>query len=138
MRLLKKEKPVENYDDKAGEPTWGQALNHIQANILVADENFILVYANAHAIDTLKTIEHEIQAVFGVSVSDIVGQSIHQFHKDPERIEQILKDASALPHTAEFTFGSITLSAKWGTAKDSGSPRLPCPMWKILPKDSVV
>lgn len=86
-------------------------LNSAQANLLFADTNFTLVHANDKSIQTLQTISQEIQKEFGVRLDDIVGGSIHRFHKDPGRIERILRNPSSLPHVAEFTFGGITLAA---------------------------
>ncbi len=86
-------------------------LNNVQANVLVADAEFNLIYANSSAINTLDTIKDQIREAFGVSLNEIVGGSIHRFHKDPQRIERILRNPSALPHTAEFSFGDVTLAA---------------------------
>lgn len=86
-------------------------LENVQANILVADTSFNLVYANNSAVHTLETIKDQIQESFGVSIGDLVGGSIHRFHKDPHKIERILQNPSALPHTAEFSFGDVTLAA---------------------------
>jgi methyl-accepting chemotaxis protein len=87
------------------------SLNNVQANVLMADANLNLVYANTSAITTLETIKEQIYEAFGVSVGDMIGGSIHRFHKDPHRIERILRNPSALPHTAEFSFGNVTLAA---------------------------
>ena len=87
------------------------SLNKVQANILVADADFNLIFANENALKTLGMIKEQIYTEFGVSINDIVGGSIHRFHKDPGRIEKILRNPSALPHTAEFTFGDVTLAA---------------------------
>ncbi len=87
-------------------------LDSLQANVLVADTNFTLIYANPKAIETLGTIANEIKKEFRVNLDQIVGNSIHQFHKDPERIERILKNPRALPHVAEFTFAEVTLKAE--------------------------
>ena len=91
----------------------------VQANILVADAGFNLVYANKSALNTLKKIEGEISDEFDVSLEDLVGSSIHRFHKDPQRIEKILRNPSALPHTAEFSFGGVTLAATINSFVDS-------------------
>jgi methyl-accepting chemotaxis protein len=97
------------------------SLNKVQANILVADVDFNLIFANENAIKTLGIIKEQIYAEFGVSVNEIVGGSIHRFHKDPGRIEKILRNPSALPYTAEFTFGDVTLAATINaTTHDSG------------------
>src|SRR5262249_6753717 len=64
------------------------------------------------ALKTLGEMESEIQKAFGVDVDDIVGGSIHRFHKDPRRVERILRNPTALPHSADFTFGRITLQTR--------------------------
>ena len=86
-------------------------LNDVQANVLIADTSFNLIYANQRAIKTLDTIKEQINDEFGVSLNGMVGGSIHRFHKDPQKIEKILSNPSNLPHSAEFSFGDVTLSA---------------------------
>ncbi len=87
------------------------ALDAIQANVLLADASFTIVYANPKAVETLRAIESEIEQAFGVSVDDIIGGSIHRFHKDSRRVEKILQSAKALPHEAQFGFGDVKLKA---------------------------
>ncbi|MEQ1630928.1 MAG: methyl-accepting chemotaxis protein [Planctomycetota bacterium] len=88
------------------------AMEALQTNVLIADPDLRIVYANPRAIATLRTIAGEIQKNFGVRVDDILGGSIHRFHKDPGRIERILHDPRSMPHEAAFTFGSVTLSTR--------------------------
>ncbi|MEZ5964858.1 MAG: methyl-accepting chemotaxis protein [Planctomycetota bacterium] len=85
------------------------ALDQVQTNVMVADTSFRLVYANAHAVATLRTLENEIFAEFKVRVDDMLGGSIHRFHRDPQRIEKILRDPRSFPHAATFSFGNVTL-----------------------------
>ncbi len=85
------------------------SLASVQANIFLADPRFNIIYANDRALETLRGIEGEIRRAFGVGVDDIVGGSIHRFHKDKQRVEQILRNPAALPHLAEFVFGKVTL-----------------------------
>jgi methyl-accepting chemotaxis protein len=87
------------------------ALDDLQTNVFVADPGFRLVFANSRALATLREIEAEVRKAFGVGVDEIVGSSIHRFHRDAHRIEQILTDPKRLPHKAEFAFGSVTLEA---------------------------
>jgi methyl-accepting chemotaxis protein len=87
-------------------------LGSIQANVFLADTRFTIIYANDRALATLRTLADEIRSSFRVEVDDIVGASIHRFHKDPRRVERILRNPSSLPHEAEFTFGSVTLQAR--------------------------
>ncbi len=87
------------------------ALDSVQANIFIADRDFKLVYMNPKAEQTLKNIENEIFEVFGVWVEDFIGESIHRFHRDPDRVEGILRNPMALPHEAIFQFGNIHLKS---------------------------
>jgi methyl-accepting chemotaxis protein len=88
------------------------SLSSVQANIFVADTSFTIVFANARALETLRAIEGEVRKAFGVDVDDVVGASIHRFHKDKRRVERILRNPAALPHQAVFSFGAVTLQAK--------------------------
>jgi len=87
------------------------SLDALRANVIMANADLEIVYLNERSAETLKGIAGEIKSAFGLSLDDIVGGSIHRFHKDPRRIEAILRNPSALPHEAQFTFGSITLKA---------------------------
>ena len=88
------------------------AFDALQTNVIVADPELRISYANPRAIATLRTIAGEIQKNFGVRVEEILGGSIHRFHKDPRRIERILHDPRSMPHEAAFTFGTVTLSTR--------------------------
>jgi methyl-accepting chemotaxis protein len=95
-------------------------VDGVQANVFVADTALDIVYANPSAVRTLRGIEAELIAAFGVGVEGVVGGSIHRFHKDPARVEAILRRPDALPHAAQFTFGSITLQANINSIGVSG------------------
>ena len=88
------------------------SLESMQVNLLFADPEYNLIFANEKAKETLSLIREDIRKEFGVSLEDMVGGSIHRFHKNPDAIERILRDPRSLPHTAEFSFGEITLSAQ--------------------------
>jgi methyl-accepting chemotaxis protein len=87
------------------------SLDSLQANVLVADTDLVLVYANNKSVETLTAIESEIKDNFGVGLDDIVGGSIHRFHSDPKSVEKILRNPRSLPHQATFSFGGVTLDA---------------------------
>jgi methyl-accepting chemotaxis protein len=88
------------------------SLASVQTNIFLADTQFTIVFANQRAQETLRTLEDEVRRAFGVAVDDIVGGSIHRFHRDPRKVEQILRNPSALPHRADFSFGAVTLQTR--------------------------
>src|SRR5262245_26628148 len=87
-------------------------LESVQTNIFVADTDFTIIFANERALKTLEGIEDEIRKAFNVTASQIVGGSIHRFHKNPRAVEQILRNPANLPHRADFTFGRVTLKTR--------------------------
>ena len=101
---------------------WQSVLESTQANIIMADLNFDIVFANKSARNALASIEHAILAQFNVSVHSLIGESIHRFHQHPSDVEQLLKHGQ-LPHEAEFSFGNVTLSTKISRVSfDDGDP----------------
>ena len=100
------------------------SLACVQANIFIADSRFKIIYANDRALETLRGIEVEIRKAFNVNVDDIVGATIHRFHKDKQTVERILRNPAALPHQAEFSFGPITLQAKINGIMGAGNELL--------------
>ena len=99
-------------------------LDGVRANIMVADNELRLIYANRRSIETLRTLRAQISEAFGVDIERLEGMSIHAFHKDPRRVERILEDPRALPHTAEFGFGDVTLRAAINAIFGEGGERL--------------
>ena len=96
-------------------------LDAVQANVFVADAALNIVYANERAIETLRSIEGELVAAFGVGVDEVLGGSIHRFHKNAARVERILQAEDKLPHEAQFTFGSVTLKANINGVRQDGA-----------------
>ncbi len=95
------------------------ALNSLHANCFVADLDLNLIWMNRLAAVTLQDLAPKIQSSFGVSLHDLLGGSIHRFHQDPGRIERILDDPSALPRTAVFSFGGVTLRTMINAVTDA-------------------
>lgn len=88
------------------------ALDALQSNVFVANVDFEIVYINDFTKQTLRAIGGEIREVFGVDIDELIGVSIHKFHKDARRVEKLLTTPAALPHRAEFTFGNIILETR--------------------------
>ena len=88
------------------------ALDQLSACVLVADKHLTLRWFNQAASGVLKRIEPSLQSAFGLSFDELMGGSIHRFHRDPERVERVLdeQDSFRLPHLAEFTFDAVTLT----------------------------
>ncbi len=86
-------------------------LTAINAGLLVADHDLVLRWLNPTAERLLRHIEPEIRQTFNLSYNEMLGGSIHRFHRDPARIERILanQDGFSFPHHARFDFGLVTL-----------------------------
>lgn len=87
-------------------------IDSLQTNVFVANTDLNIVYINPRAMETLRTIAEPIQQAFGVRFEDILNGHIHRFHRDPKRVERILNSPNALPHSADFTFGGVTLRSR--------------------------
>lgn len=70
-------------------------------NILLADTNLVITYANAASLRTLKTLEKFLPC----KAEDVVGQNIDIFHKDPSHQRRILANERNLPKRAVITIG---------------------------------
>src|SRR5690349_20892499 len=70
-------------------------------NILLADRDLRIIYANPASLKTLKTIEKYLP----VRAEEVVGQSVDVFHKQPEYQRRILSTDRNLPHRAVISIG---------------------------------
>jgi methyl-accepting chemotaxis protein len=86
------------------------ALDALPCNAMFCDRELILRYLNRSSRKTLLTL----QPYLPVPVDEIVGKSIHLFHKTPENIDRILggkqhHGAHRLPHKATIALGPVKL-----------------------------
>jgi len=81
-----------------------------------ADEKMenAIFYMNRAAVESMKFNHKRLNPLLrGADVRAALGQSIHQFHKDPERIRAILRSlmaGTAREHKTELTLGGVTFS----------------------------
>ena len=70
---------------KTTEPQWlkmaAASLESLRANVFIANLDLEIVYINPCAVQTLCTLAGEISRVFNIYVKEILGASIHTFHK---------------------------------------------------------
>jgi methyl-accepting chemotaxis protein len=80
-------------------------MENAPINVLCADLDFRVIYANPASVNTLKTIEQYLP----VRVDAVIGQSVDIFHKNPQHQRRLLSDPRNLPHKAIIQLGPETL-----------------------------
>ncbi|MGC9159412.1 MAG: methyl-accepting chemotaxis protein [Terracidiphilus sp.] len=100
------EPPAEAYVDHSFE----YALDALPVNAMFCDRDLVLRYLNRASRSTLKNLQQHLP----VPADQIVGKSIHIFHRDLARIDKMLgakqyHGAHELPHRAVIALGPVKL-----------------------------
>ncbi|MBL9090393.1 MAG: PAS domain S-box protein [Planctomycetaceae bacterium] len=74
-------------------------------NVMFADREFVIRYANPASFKTLKSLE----SLLPIKAEQLIGQSIDIFHQRPEHQRKLLSDPRNLPHRAQIQVGPETL-----------------------------
>ncbi|NOY30178.1 MAG: PAS domain-containing protein [Planctomycetes bacterium] len=109
-----------------------QAMNeNSPINILLANTDLEIIYVNPASEKTLKSIEH----LLPVKASEIHGQSIDIFHRDPSHQRRLLSDDKNLPHRAVISVGDEKLDLLVSAIYDAEGTYLgPMVTWEIVTK----
>jgi len=86
------------------------AMDALSCNAMFCDRDLILRYLNRASRKTLRTLEQHLP----VPVDQMIGESIHIFHKAPPNIDRILgakhpQGSHHLPHKATIPLGPVKL-----------------------------
>ena len=105
-------------------------VDNMPINVLMADpKTFTINYSNQTSKNTLKSIEH----LLPIKLSQLDGICIDVFHKDPQRIRNILKDPSNLPHNAKIKLGDETLQLDVSAIMDRNNNYMgPMVAWSVI------
>lgn len=100
-------------------------LEHAPINIMMADAEENVVFVNKKARDILIDIEDELAKYLpGFKVAEVIGGSIHRYHKDPEAIKKILRGlAPGSVHIGEITPGHFIFEHETRLLVDSSGNR---------------
>ncbi|AAR36547.2 methyl-accepting chemotaxis protein [Geobacter sulfurreducens] len=109
-----------------------QMLENVKNIVMLCDatpENTIF-YMNKAARELLAKYRGDLNAgLRGADVAAAMDHSIHQFHKDPNRVRMILGKPGEMPHSAEIPIGGITLRTTSFPIWDKKNPgRVKCYM----------
>ena len=104
-------------------------MENAPINVLYADLDLRIQYANPSSVKTLKTLEQYLPC----KVEDLVGQNIDIFHKNPAHQRGILKDPKNLPHRAQIQVGPEVLDLLVSAIYDSqGNYMGPMVTWEVI------
>lgn len=113
-----------------GELAISRAMNeNAPVNILLANTDLEITYANPASVTTLRSLEH----LLPVKANDIVGQNIDIFHKDPSYQRGILRTDKNLPHNAVIQVGDEKLELLVTACYDDNGTYLgPMVTWSVV------
>lgn len=78
-----------------------QALDSVNSNIMMADENYDIIYMNGSLQNFLKEAERDIQKDLPrFSVSNLIGSNIDVFHKNPSHQRNMLERMNTTTKTS--------------------------------------
>ncbi len=67
-------------------------LEHAPINIMIADADERIVFVNRRAREVLESLEDELAKYLpGFRADEVVGGSIHRYHRDPDAVRRILQ-----------------------------------------------
>ncbi len=86
------------------------ALQGARSNVMLADLEGNILYANTSTITALRELESEIKKTIPRFSADMVmGANYDSFHKDPSHQRRILSNPKNLPHKADLIIGPVIL-----------------------------
>ena len=96
-------------------------LEHAPINIMMADADENIVFLNRRTREVLTELENElIKYLPGFKVSEVLGGSIHRYHKDPSAIKRLLHGLQpGSVHKGEITPGPFVFEHETRTLVDS-------------------
>ncbi len=93
-----------------------QMIDAVPSIIMLCDathDNNVF-YMNATARETIAKHRMHLNEGLGgrADVANVMDNSIHQFHSNPDRVRRILGNPGALPHMAEIPLGGVTFMTR--------------------------
>ena len=106
-----------------------QMVEQATVRLILADEQFRVVYMNPASRKTLKQIEHLLPC----KVEEIIGKPIDIFHRHPEQQRRFLSNPDNLPHHAQIQLGPEKLNLNVVAIRDSSGKYVgPMVNWELV------
>lgn len=107
----------------------GAMVAEMPTNVIMADKDLRITYANPASIKQLTALQQYLP----VPVSELVGQNIDVFHKNPAYQRGMLANPDNLPHQAQIQVGPETLDLLVSAVKDADGNYLgPMVTWEVI------
>lgn len=104
-------------------------LDQSPVNVMMADLDMRIVYANKASVDTLRGIEDMLP----IEVDNLIGTCIDVFHKDPSVQRRLLANPDNLPSKAQFNVGPHVLALTAVPVRNSSGTYLgPMVAWEVV------
>jgi len=101
-------------------------------NIMMADRDLNIIYANHATLKTLKSLEQYLP----IPADRLVGQNIDIFHKDAAFQRRLLGDPNNLPHRADIQLGPEWLDLNVTAIRDNTGEYVgPMVSWAVITRD---
>jgi len=108
---------------------WRSVVDASPNPVMLCDRNLTVLYANPATMEALRPLERFLP----IKVSQLVGQSIDIFHKNPSHQRRLLADPRNLPHSARIKVGPETLDLKaYALTDEAGTYLGPCLAWEVV------
>lgn len=86
------------------------ALDNVNASVMMADANRNIIYTNKAVIKTLRDAQSDLRKDLpNFNVDNLMGNSIDQFHKNPQH-QMTMLDRMVAPHQAKILVGGRHMS----------------------------
>jgi len=87
------------------------AVDGAEANLMICDTDLNITYANPSVVNMMGGRAEALRAVFpGFDASNLVGQNIDQFHKNPAHQRQLLGNTANLPFKSNIKVAGLDFS----------------------------
>jgi methyl-accepting chemotaxis protein len=125
--------PSESRSGEEVDPSFEYALDALPVNAMFCDRDLILRYINRSSRKTLLSLQQHLP----LPVDQLVGKSIHIFHRNLENIDRILGNKQhngrhQLPHKATIALGPVMLDLEIAPMTDERGEFIgACVVWGV-------
>ncbi|MFZ4718265.1 MAG: methyl-accepting chemotaxis protein [Ilumatobacteraceae bacterium] len=119
--LLSRQAPADDTALDQWIERWRLALDALQTNVFIASTDLRLVYMNRRADATMRAVDRDLHEAFHLRADELLGGSIHRFHRNPAHVESVLRNPHSFPHNAVLRFGGTVLNTRINELRIDGT-----------------